>query len=698
MSQMLNNRYLIIQQLGSGGFGDTFIAEDVQIPSRRKCVIKLLKAVTQNPQLSQLIQQRFEREAALLEDLGRHSQIPTLYAYFQEQSQFYLVQELVEGKTLSDKIAQEGLMNENAVRDFLKNILPVLNFVHNKRIVHRDIKPDNIIVRYSDGMPVLIDFGAVKESLGTVVNSQGQAASSIVIGTPGFMPSEQAAGRPVFSSDLYSIALTAIYLLTGKMPQELDVDPRNGEILWRQYAPHVTPVLSGVLDRAIHSHARERFASAREMLDALQSGNIYQAAPSPADIPPTVVPTQQSNSVPPPVSNPQPSYQTPPTVVPTPQPQGYQQPGYPTPQPQGYQQPGYPTPQPQGYQQPGYPTPQPQGYQQPGYPTPQPQGYQQPGYQSNPYQQSGLVGGGGTFNTSAPVPPEIQGWNWGAFFLSGFWCLPNQVWIGLLSWVPYIGMPMPFILGAKGNVWAWRSRQWRSVEQFKAHQRNWAIAGIVTWSLLFVLIVIFAAIGSKEGSNNNSNSSDSNRTENSSPVPQISISPIGSQTVGSGFQAVQIGQLETYTYKNGLFKINVPQGWQPTDNTNNTEVVVDWLDTTKNALLKVNIFESNRTYSSSELGDLLTQAIRNKFQSQNQFKLGSPTPIGGGKQRMNFSYTFVSNSNGGTIIGNGIIEQKGNKISLLINLFPQEQSSRLASRLEEVFNSYSFNENVSTKS
>ncbi len=296
MQILLNDRYRVIRTLGSGGFGETFLAEDTQMPSNRRCVIKQLRPIHNNPQIYQLVQERFQREAAILEDLGGTSnQIPTLYAYFQSDGQFYLVQEWIEGDTLTAKVQQQGLLSESAVREILINLLPVLEQVHNQRIVHRDIKPDNIILRHRDHKAVLIDFGAVRESMGTVVNSQGLPTSSIVIGTPGYMPSEQAAGRPLYSSDLYSLGITAIYLLTGKQPQELETDSRTGEIIWHRHALSISPTLAGVIDRAIAYHPRDRFATAREMLDALLFGS---AAPTVPYNQPPVAPTVPYNQPP----------------------------------------------------------------------------------------------------------------------------------------------------------------------------------------------------------------------------------------------------------------------------------------------------------------------------------------------------------------------------------------------------------------
>lgn len=267
MTTLLNNRYQIIQVLGAGGFGQTFLAEDTHMPSRRRCVIKQLKPVTTDPQLYQIIQQRFGREAATLETLGEGSdQIPKLYAYFSEQGQFYLVQEWIQGQTISDKVAAEGPLNETAVREILIGLLAVLHYVHSKGIIYRDIKPDNIILRQLNNQPVLIDFGAVKETMVTAINAKGN--HTIAIGTPGFMAPEQAAGRPTYASDIYGLGMTAIYLLTGKLSQELEVS-QNEQVLWQQHAPKVSSSLAAAIDKAIQYSPRDRYTTARKMLDDL---------------------------------------------------------------------------------------------------------------------------------------------------------------------------------------------------------------------------------------------------------------------------------------------------------------------------------------------------------------------------------------------------------------------------------------------
>ncbi|MGL5075033.1 MAG: protein kinase domain-containing protein, partial [Waterburya sp.] len=270
---LLNNRYRIIQTLGRGGFGETYLTEDTHMPSGRKCVLKQLKPIVKQPKTPLWMKERFQREAAILEQLGEgHEQIPRLYAYFSEDDKFYLVQEWIEGLTLDQYWEKEGNLHRDEVRQILVQLLPVLNYVHARRIIHRDIKPENIILRQGDHLPFLIDFGAVKEAMATEINQGSSSTYSASIGTPGYMSSEQAAGRPIYSSDLYSLGLTAIFLLTGKSPNELETDPRNGEIIWQEHAFNLDPELAAVLDKAIRFHPRDRFSTAQEMLDTLNNG------------------------------------------------------------------------------------------------------------------------------------------------------------------------------------------------------------------------------------------------------------------------------------------------------------------------------------------------------------------------------------------------------------------------------------------
>ncbi len=279
-TKLLNNRYQVIQVLGAGGFGETFLAEDTHLPSRRSCVIKQLKPLVDEPKTYQKIQQKFEREAATLEFLGEGSeQIPNLFAYFSENGLFYLVQEWIQGETLTNIVEANGCLDEKAVRDILRSLLPVLEYVHSKGIIHRDIKPDNIILCSSNNKPVLIDFGAVKETIRTAINPSANPTKSMVIGTPGYMPIEQMLGRAVFATDIYSLGLTAIYLLTGKHPQELETNPQTGEIVWENYvSDQLSTSLKTVLNQAISQNVGSRYSTASKMLYALQSNT---STPSP---------------------------------------------------------------------------------------------------------------------------------------------------------------------------------------------------------------------------------------------------------------------------------------------------------------------------------------------------------------------------------------------------------------------------------
>jgi serine/threonine protein kinase len=262
--------YRIIRPLGQGGFGKTYLAEDLQSADHQRYVIKQLSPQATDPESYRIAQERFQREAAVLLELsGKHPQIPRLYSYFFHDQDFYLVQEYIEGLTLSQKWQQSGNMTEGFLRPILSQILQILRVIHAEKLIHRDVKPDNIILREQDQKPVLIDFGAVKESVKTILHAG--ANPSIVIGSLGFMPPEQAAGRPTYASDLYSLAMTAIYLLTGKPPQTLEVNPATHELLWATQATGLSSNLVAVLTKAIKFNPRDRYATAQEMLFALES-------------------------------------------------------------------------------------------------------------------------------------------------------------------------------------------------------------------------------------------------------------------------------------------------------------------------------------------------------------------------------------------------------------------------------------------
>ena len=268
--RLLNNRYRVIEKLGEGGFGLTLLVEDIQMPSHRHCVIKQLKPHTQNPQIDQSVRERFGQEAAVLEKLGEgHSQIPKLYGHFEEDGFFFLAQEWIDGETLSDRVKSVGKMSEKEVKKVLSSLLPVLEYIHSKQIIHRDIKPQNVLVRKCDDEPVLIDFGVVKEAISQAVNTWDSDLTASM-GTPQFMSPEQAAGRPEYSSDLYSLGLTAIYLLTGKWPRELETDSQTREIVWRNHDVKVSVRFAAILDKAIRFHPLSRFVTAQEMLAALE--------------------------------------------------------------------------------------------------------------------------------------------------------------------------------------------------------------------------------------------------------------------------------------------------------------------------------------------------------------------------------------------------------------------------------------------
>lgn len=268
IGRTLDGRYHVMQVLSAGGFGHTYIAQDQRIPGNPRCVVKQLKPVTNDPESLATARRLFRTEAETLARLGNHPQIPRLLAYFEEDQEFYLVQEFIEGHSLRQELDSSQRLGEDYGLDLLNQILPVLEFIHSQDVIHRDLKPDNLI-RRPDGTLALIDFGAVKQMRSRLTSFQGTTATATVaIGTPGYMAIEQAQGKPRPSSDLYGLGMIAIHALTGKLPVELPEDPQTGELHWQSLAS-IRPGLAAILTRMTHYHFKDRYQSATEVRQAL---------------------------------------------------------------------------------------------------------------------------------------------------------------------------------------------------------------------------------------------------------------------------------------------------------------------------------------------------------------------------------------------------------------------------------------------
>jgi WD40 repeat protein/tRNA A-37 threonylcarbamoyl transferase component Bud32 len=265
---MLRNRYRIQQPLGRGGFGKTFLAVD-QDRLNAHCVIKQFSPQIKGTKGLEKAIQLFEQEAVRLHDLGEHPHIPALQAYFEQDQRLYLVQQFIEGPTLSQELQQQGPFSERKVREVLVRLLPILKFVHDRSVIHRDITPANIIRRTLDNRLVLIDFGVAKLLTETTSEQPGTR-----IGTEGYAPIEQLrSGKAYPASDLYSLGATCVYLLTQIKPEDL-YDPLAGRWLWREHlAKRGTGISDGIgniLDKMLKDLVSERYQSADEVMHDLR--------------------------------------------------------------------------------------------------------------------------------------------------------------------------------------------------------------------------------------------------------------------------------------------------------------------------------------------------------------------------------------------------------------------------------------------
>ena len=288
LGKLLKGRYQIIDTLNAGGFCQTYLAKDTSIANSPNCIIKQLK-YTPNfsnhlPTLGELL----DREAEALKKLGSYDRVPQLLAHFEEDNEFYLVQELILGHPLTAELNPKELWSETKVTELLTEVLSILEYIHAQGLIHRDIKPSNLIRRSQDNRLVLIDFGAVKQAWTQVITEGGKTstnyafgvAATIIIGTPGYTPPEQERGIPRPNSDIYALGAIAIQALTGLEPTQILEDPHTGEMLWQQHA-QVSDRLATIINKMVRYHFKERYQSATEVLQALQ---VQQNPPTPVPV------------------------------------------------------------------------------------------------------------------------------------------------------------------------------------------------------------------------------------------------------------------------------------------------------------------------------------------------------------------------------------------------------------------------------
>ncbi|MEB3215766.1 MAG: serine/threonine-protein kinase [Nostocales cyanobacterium 94392] len=267
---LLKQRYRAIKPIGQGGFSRTFLARDEDKPSLPQCVIKQFYPQAQGTSTLAKAIELFNQEAMRLDELGKHRQIPELLAYFTQDDRQYLIQEFIDGLNLAQELNQNGVYNETQIQQLLNELLRILQFCHQKQVIHRDIKPENIIRRQNPlkmkGQIVLVDFGASKVVTQTSMHQTGTS-----IGSPEYVAPEQIRGKALFASDIYSLGVTCIHLLTARSPFDL-YDINNDVWLWRNYLEvSVNENLAIILDKMLATTPARRYQTVDDVLKDLNS-------------------------------------------------------------------------------------------------------------------------------------------------------------------------------------------------------------------------------------------------------------------------------------------------------------------------------------------------------------------------------------------------------------------------------------------
>ncbi|MGL5062658.1 MAG: protein kinase domain-containing protein [Microcoleus sp.] len=264
---LLKQRYRPIELIGEGGFGKTFLAIDEDIPSHPRCAIKQFSFHDRDPELCRKALDLFHQESLHLDELGKHPQIPDLLGCFEEEDRIYIVQEFIDGPTLKQEL-DCTTYTEAQIWQLLQDLLPVLQFIHERRVIHRDIKPDNIVRRQSDNKPVLIDFGIAK-----LLTDSAILRAATLIGSQDYFAPEQMRGKVFPASDLYSLGITCVRMLTQVPPLDM-YDFDREKWWWREYLPKgtsISPQLGQILDKLLQPPLKDRYSFAAEVLQDIDA-------------------------------------------------------------------------------------------------------------------------------------------------------------------------------------------------------------------------------------------------------------------------------------------------------------------------------------------------------------------------------------------------------------------------------------------
>ncbi len=292
---LLENRYNVVQFIGHGGFGRTYLVHD-QHRFNERCVLKEFAPQVNQPSVLQKAEELFQREAGTLYKLN-HPQIPEFRALssvqYNGESVLFIVEQFIDGDNYGEWLESGHCLSITQGLQLLKDLLPVLSYIHRYGVIHRDISPDNLMCDQATGLPVLIDFGSVKRVTETALRLVGGATPATQIHKLGYTPPEQIKGEAYPSSDLYALAVTVLVLMTGKSPSDL-YQAKTNEWQWRSLIKLDTR-FENVLWRMLARYPGDRYSSADEVMRAIADLVIVPSNPTPPTVaaasPPTIPPS-----------------------------------------------------------------------------------------------------------------------------------------------------------------------------------------------------------------------------------------------------------------------------------------------------------------------------------------------------------------------------------------------------------------------